>query len=60
MTSDQIESIIEAFDLSAEYFVWQMEHGKHCANDSDRGSWLGDGDEYEETINGTTYYIYKI
>lgn len=31
-------------------------------NSSDRGHYLGqsDGDEYEETINGNTYYIYKI
>lgn len=31
-------------------------------NSSDRGSYLGqsDGDEHEETINGNTYYIYKI
>ena len=31
-------------------------------NSSDRGFYLGqsDGDEHEETINGNTYYIYKI
>ena len=31
-------------------------------NSSDRGHYLGqsDGDEHEETINGNTYYIYKI
>ena len=31
-------------------------------NSSDRGSYLGqsDGEEHEETINGNTYYIYKI
>ena len=31
-------------------------------NSSDRGFYLGysDGDEHEETINSTTYYIYKI
>ena len=31
-------------------------------NNSDRGHYLGqnDGDEHEETINGNTYYIYKI
>lgn len=31
-------------------------------NSYDRGSYLGqsDGDEHEETINGNTYYIYKI
>ena len=31
-------------------------------NSSDRGHYLGqsDGDEHEETINGSTYYIYKI
>ena len=31
-------------------------------NSSDRGSYLGqyDGEEHEETINGSTYYIYKI
>ena len=31
-------------------------------NGSDRGHYLGqnDGDEHEETINGNTYYIYKI
>lgn len=31
-------------------------------NSSDRGSYLGqsDGNEHEETINGNTYYIYKI
>ena len=31
-------------------------------NSSDRGSYLGksDGNEHEETINRTTYYIYKI
>ena len=31
-------------------------------NGYDRGSYLGqsDGDEHEETINGSTYYIYKI
>ncbi len=31
-------------------------------NSSDRGSYLGqsDGAEHEETINGSTYYIYKI
>lgn len=31
-------------------------------NNSDRGSWLNyaDGNEYTETVNGTTYYIYNI
>lgn len=31
-------------------------------NNSDRGFWLNtvNGEEYEETINGTTYYIYNI
>ena len=31
-------------------------------NSSDKGHYLGqsDGDEHEETINGNTYYIYKI
>ena len=31
-------------------------------NSSDRGNYLGesDGNEHEETINGNTYYIYKI
>ena len=31
-------------------------------NSSDRGIYLGqnDGEEHEETINGNTYYIYKI
>lgn len=31
-------------------------------NNSDRGTWLNyvNGEEYEETINGTTYYIYNI
>ena len=154
MTSDQIESIIESLELSAEYFIWQgenatpdmdddtrlqtyyesvilpdniysdedyekilalMEHGGYawdeaessignsykvftddeaqkefeesveCSVDdvmseipehlrqyfdrdghisdnfNDRGAQLNyyDGCEYEETVNGTTYYIYK-
>ena len=31
-------------------------------NNSDRVTWLNyvNGEEYEETINGTTYYIYNI
>ena len=31
-------------------------------NNSDRGTWLNyvNGEEYTETINGTTYYIYNI
>lgn len=31
-------------------------------NNSDRGTWLNyvDGNEYTETVNGTTYYIYNI
>ena len=46
-------------DYLHKYFddeEWKSDNG------SDRGSYLGqsDGDEHEETINGNTYYIYKI
>lgn len=36
MTSDQITSIIEAFDNTAEYFVWQMENANSTMDDDER------------------------
>lgn len=36
MSSDQIESIIEAFKLSAEYFIWQGENATPDMNDDTR------------------------
>lgn len=36
MTSDQIESIIEYFELSAEYFVWQAENATADMDDDAR------------------------
>ena len=36
MTSDQIESIIESFELSSEYFVWQMENANSTMDNDER------------------------
>ena len=36
MTSDQIQSIIESFKLSAEYFIWQGENATPDMNDDTR------------------------
>lgn len=36
MTSDQIESIIDYFELSSEYFVWQMENANSTMDDDER------------------------
>ena len=36
MSSDQIESIIEAFKLSAKYFIWQGENATPDMNDDTR------------------------
>lgn len=36
MTSSQIESIIEEFELSSEYFVWQMENANSTMDDDQR------------------------
>ena len=36
MTSSQIESIIEEFELSSEYFVWQMENANSTMDDDER------------------------
>ena len=46
-------------DYLQQYFDDEEWKSDNC---SDRGSYLGqsDGDEHEETINGNTYYIYKI
>ena len=36
MTSDQIESIIDYFELSAEYFVWQIENANSIMDNDER------------------------
>lgn len=36
MTSSQIESIIEEFELSSEYFVWQMKNANSTMDDDQR------------------------
>ncbi len=36
MTSDQIESIIDYFELSSEYFVWQMENANSTMDNDER------------------------
>ena len=36
MTSDQIESIIAYFELSSEYFVWQMENANSTMDNDER------------------------
>ena len=36
MTSDQIQSIIESFELSAEYFIWQGKNATPDMNDDTR------------------------
>lgn len=65
MTSDQITSIIEAFNHTAEYFVWQGENATLDMDEDDRLekyyesviSDVIDGDEdYEK--NSCTYGTY--
>ena len=66
------DALDEALDLYCEEYIlsqipshlqqyFDIEEWKDD-NSSDRGHYLGqsDGDEHEETINGSTYYIYKI
>ena len=66
------DALDEALDLYCEeHILSQIPRSLHqyfddeewkSDNSYDRGSYLGqsDGDEHEETINGNTYYIYKI
>ena len=70
--SEANDALDEALDLYCEeHILSQIPSSLHqyfddeewkYDNSSDRGSYLGqsDGDEHEETINGNTYYIYKI
>ena len=44
MTCDQITSIIEALDNTAEYFVWQGEHATESMDENDRAQ------EYYESV----------
>ena len=70
--SEANDALDEALDLYCEeHILSQIPSYLHqyfddeewkSDNSSDRGHYLGqnDGDEHEETINGNTYYIYKI
>ena len=56
MTSNQIESIIEAFNLYAEYFVWQAENATTDMDDDDRLQTYYEFVIFPDQICGDEYY----
>ena len=56
MSSDQIESIIEAFNLSAEYFIWQAENATADMDDDARLQTYYESTIFPDQICGDEYY----
>lgn len=56
MSSDQIESIIEAFNLYAEYFIWQAENATTDMDDDTRLQTYYESVIFPDQICGDEYY----
>lgn len=56
MTANQIESIIEAFNLYAEYFVWQAENATADMDDDARLQTYYESTIFPDQICGDEYY----